>query len=104
MQLEPVRLFMSASPVSASTPNLLLGPNGQGLVLGPHGQGLATTSPTELGIDPNEMAMVASGLEWSLFGTIPGGTLSWIPGTARKSQSPARHDEGPAPSARGLPR
>jgi hypothetical protein len=70
MQLEPVRLFMSAAPLSASTPNLLLGP---------HGQGLPTTSPTELGIDPNDMAMVASGSEWSLFGTIPGGTLSWVP-------------------------
>jgi len=65
MQLESVRLYMSAS-----TPSLLPGP---------HGQGLATTSPTELGIDPNEMAMVASGWEWSLFGTIPGGTLSWVP-------------------------
>jgi hypothetical protein len=70
MQLEPVRLYMAATPLAASTPSLLHGP---------HGQGLATTSPTELGIDPNEMAMVASGLEWSLFGTIPGGTLSWIP-------------------------
>jgi hypothetical protein len=70
MQLEPVRLYMSAAPLSASTPSLLYGP---------HGQGLATTSPTELGIDPNEMAMVASGWEWSLFGTIPGGTLSWVP-------------------------
>jgi hypothetical protein len=65
MQLEPARLYLSASTHS--------------LLPGPHGQGLATTSPTELGIDPNEMEMVASGSEWSLFGTISGGTLTWVP-------------------------
>jgi len=70
MQLEPVRLYMSAAPLSASTPPLLSGP---------HGQGLATTSPTELGIDPNEMAVVASGGEWTLLETIPGGTVTWVP-------------------------
>jgi len=70
VQMEPVRLYMSAAPLSASTPSLLHGP---------HAPGLATTSPTELGIDPNEMAVVASGSDWSLFGSIPGGTVSWVP-------------------------
>jgi hypothetical protein len=70
IELEPAHVFMSTAPLEASTPNLLLGP---------HGQGLATTSPTELGIDPNEMNRVASGSEWSLFATITGGTLTWVP-------------------------
>ena len=70
MQLERVRIYMSAAPLSASTP---------GLLSGSHRQGLASTSPTELGIDPNEMEMVASGSEWSLFGTTAGGTLTWVP-------------------------
>ena len=68
MQLEPVRLYMSAAPLSASTPPVLSGP---------HDPGLASASPTELGIDPNQMTAIASGREWSLFETIPGGTLTW---------------------------
>jgi hypothetical protein len=70
MQLESVRLYLSADPISVSTPRLLFGP---------HGQGLATTSPAELGIDPLLMAEITSGPGSSLFGTVPGGTISWGP-------------------------
>jgi len=70
LQLEPVRLYLSAAPLSASTPRLLRGP---------HGQGLATTSPTEIGIDASQMTRVASGREWSLFETIPGVAFSLAP-------------------------
>jgi hypothetical protein len=70
LQMEPVRLYLSAAPLSASAPRLLRGP---------HGQGLATTSPTELGIDASQVTRVASGADWSLFETIPGVTFSLAP-------------------------
>jgi hypothetical protein len=70
VQLEPASVYAVAAPLATTTPRLLSGR---------HPPGLRAATPSEVGVDPAKMTLVASGPNWRIFSTISGATISEAP-------------------------